>query len=421
MLNFQWNFMTTRIEPHKYQMGTSKSLLTQRKKSLGYLMVKKSVSKLSRTVYLGNLSLHNIQEPPQICKKLIKLCYQSSFKWQGSDDQWCHQSLLHLWIVALRGRFSKRIWWPEKKAWATPKIQAAWSCWHGILQPFHQTVWEIHRFYCRSKICRRPVRLAATRVPRNYVPYNKLYSIFVDAGVASRVVEPVAYDISGSLVEVGNQFQCRLPSNIIIDYNDFFLFSDETGINTNQMDDGHISGTKDVVPHGCLPWIQANTSDHQATVLPFTAAPGEPVICVIIFASERKHVESTWHAGIDTTVDPILNLHVLVDTRKPDNHRSRKYFPFGPVCHFWGKEIPALTFTSPSADMSRDILVQIFKALDGIGLFPWETSEAGAPLPEPCVVVHGHESQLRPDFLDYLNNKEQKWNFALQVHYLTKL
>ncbi len=119
--------------------------------------------------------------------------------------------------------------------------------------------------------------------------YDVIYPIFADAGVASRVVEPVAYDISGSLVEVGSPFQYRLPSKI----KDFILFGDETGINTNHLDDGQVGGTRYVVPHGCVPLIKANTSDHLATVLPFKAASGEPVICVVIFVSERKHVQST--------------------------------------------------------------------------------------------------------------------------------
>ncbi len=181
--------------------------------------------------------------------------------------------------------------------------------------------------------------------------YNAIYSIFADAGVASSMVEPVAYDISGSLVEVGSPFQYGLPCKIIIHHKDFILFGDETGINTNQMDDGQVDGTKYVVPHGCVPLIQANSSEHRANVLPFTAASGDSVICVVIVENKRKHVDSTWHTGIDNTVDPILNLHGLVDTRNTDNHSPMKHFHSGPVCHFGGKEIPTLTFTTHSASI----------------------------------------------------------------------
>ena len=167
--------------------------------------------------------------------------------------------------------------------------------------------------------------------------------------------------------------------------------------------------------------IQANTSDHRATVLPFTAASGEPVICVVIFASNKTQVETTWHTGIDITADPILDWKGDIDTMHPDNHGPKKYFPSGPVCHFWGKDIPTLTFTSPSATISGEILVKIFKALDDMDLYPRGTTETGTPHPEPCVVVDGHESRLKPDFLYYINDTTHKWNFALGVPYLTNL
>ena len=62
-----------------------------------------------------------------------------------------------------------------------------------------------------------------------------------------------------------------------------------------------------------MPLVQSNTCDHRATILPLTAATGDPVLCVVIFASEKADVESNWHTGIDTTINPILDQNGRVD------------------------------------------------------------------------------------------------------------
>lgn len=108
------------------------------------------------------------------------------------------------------------------------------------------------------------------------------------------------------------------------------------------------------------------------TVLPITSATGEPVVCVIIFASERDTVEPTLHTGIDITVDPILTSLNEVDLKHPENYGPTKYFPSGPVCVFRGKQIQTLVFSSPSASISGEILVKIFTALDEIELYHQE-------------------------------------------------
>lgn len=78
--------------------------------------------------------------------------------------------------------------------------------------------------------------------------YKDIYTIVVCAGVATRRLDtPVAYDFHGNIVDVGSESQYGLPSDIFIDYQDHILFGDETGINTNQMDDGQVGGAKYLV------------------------------------------------------------------------------------------------------------------------------------------------------------------------------
>lgn len=235
-------------------------------------------------------------------------------------------------------------------------------------------------------------------------------------GLRSKVDVPIAYDFGGTLVPIGSPSQYGLPLNITIDNADFIWWQDP-GINTYQMNDGWVGGTKFVVLCGCVPLIQRYTSDHHDRVLLFTSASGEPVICVVIFLSERERVDPIWHTG----VNPILDCRGNVDVRNQRNYGPNKHFPSGPVCPFRSKVIPMLTFSSPSAAILGEILVRILTELDKLVLYPWGTTEPGVPLPEPCVVIDGHEIRLQPDVLFYINDKEQvefcSWSLLLDKVY----
>ena len=75
-----------------------------------------------------------------------------------------------------------------------------------------------------------------------------------------------------------------------ITHPEYLLFFDETGCNTNQKKDGNFGGSKICVERGQTPKIQSTTADRHFTVSGVTAANGEPVICVVIFASEAEQI-----------------------------------------------------------------------------------------------------------------------------------
>jgi hypothetical protein len=96
-----------------------------------------------------------------------------------------------------------------------------------------------------------------------------------------------------------------LPCDTQLIHPQYLLFFDETGCNTNQKKDGHYGGEKFVCTRGTTPKQMVSTSDKHFTVLGLTASTGEPVLCVIIFASENEQgVSATWVTGIDMTVIP---------------------------------------------------------------------------------------------------------------------
>jgi hypothetical protein len=165
--------------------------------------------------------------------------------------------------------------------------------------------------------------------------YEAIYDIWCDAGVARKLVEAVAYDVTGQVVEKDSPNQFGRLSNIEVTHKDYILFADECGINTCQKNDGHHGGALYLSEKGDVPCKTSNTSDHRATILPFTALSGEPVVLAVIFASANTNVPANWHSGIDVTVDPVLGPDGLPDFDDEElNYGPGKHMPSGPVCSF---------------------------------------------------------------------------------------
>jgi hypothetical protein len=70
------------------------------------------------------------------------------------------------------------------------------------------------------------------------------------------------------------------------------LFVDECGSNTSQAKDGQVGGQMYLCSIDGRPQQRAATKDAHFTVLGFTAASGEPVMCAIIFAA--KSFQEEW-------------------------------------------------------------------------------------------------------------------------------
>ena len=119
---------------------------------------------------------------------------------------------------------------------------------------------------------------------------------------------------------------------------EYMLFVDEVGNNTNMKDDEKFGGERFLKEKGQKAKINAATSDENLTVLGFTAATGEPVMCAIIFPGHD--ITSEKHLGVE-----IKFIMVDGDFSMRANPGSGKRFPGGPKCSFRGKEVPA--FKSP--------------------------------------------------------------------------
>jgi hypothetical protein len=129
-----------------------------------------------------------------------------------------------------------------------------------------------------------------------------------------------------------------------------------------------------VVERGTVPKEIASTWDCHFTVLGVTAASGKPVLCVVIFASEKESITVSWASGIDIQIDPIYDKdgNIILDT---ENIGGGMYFQGGPKCCFRGREIPYLPLVSPSGSITAKLQVKFLRWLDEMNVF--ERKEGG--------------------------------------------
>ena len=72
--------------------------------------------------------------------------------------------------------------------------------------------------------------------------YNKTYKEMCDAGLTKEMDPPVMMDLSGTIIEIGDELAYGLPCSQKLVHPDYLLFLDETGININKKNDGHVGG-----------------------------------------------------------------------------------------------------------------------------------------------------------------------------------
>jgi hypothetical protein len=232
--------------------------------------------------------------------------------------------------------------------------------------------------------------------------YDNVYEAMVEAGVAEELPEPV-------------QLQSGRPTKYNLIRPECVVFVDETGCNTNQKDDGHVGGElfvlpvddDDIAPTGA-------TTDIHFTVLAFTLATGHPIMCAVIFKSDRdvSEIPISWKLGIDitkplvgdTTTDMIRE--ILDDDNGPMSG--------GPKCRYNGKEIPCFLGASPKASITSELLMSMLKYMDELDLFERSTCT-------PFLLLDGHGSRMQLPFLKYINEPSHKWVCCIGVPYATHI
>ena len=138
--------------------------------------------------------------------------------------------------------------------------------------------------------------------------YDNVYEQLVEHGVAKTVATPTYRDKRNNVVSEDSKEKIGQRCEIDILHPEYFLTFDESGCNTNMKDDGNIGGEKFVIERGCVPKLKVAITDHRFTIVPIVAVSGLPVLCIIIFARDSKHVHTDWETGIEIRVRSVKKM-----------------------------------------------------------------------------------------------------------------
>jgi hypothetical protein len=219
--------------------------------------------------------------------------------------------------------------------------------------------------------------------------YENVYKTMVEAGVAEELSEEI-------------QHEPGLPRKFRLTRPEFILFVDETGCNTNQLNDGRVGNEQFIVPKvdsECRAPTGVTTDIH-FTVLPFISGTGEAVMVALIFKSKQdvSEIPISWKTGIDITCENIEDTAIVMRG--------------GPTCIFQGKTIPCFFGTSPKASITTTLLTEMLKYLDRLGVYNRDVCH-------PFLFLDGHHSRMMLPFLEYINDPETKWFTCFGVPYAT--
>ena len=188
---------------------------------------------------------------------------------------------------------------------------------------------------------------------------------------------------------------------------EYVLFADEVGSNTNQKEDGNYGGDKRLAKRGSTPKQMCSSSDAHWTLLGFTDANGQPVMCGIIFKADTLTAEE--RLGLDIFADVIEPQDDIVA-----NYGPGKRFPGPPRCYVRGIEAPSYVACSEKGSITLTILRGMLERLDSLRVFP-----RGVGKPLPFLLVDGHGSRLKLPFIEYINHLAHKWKVCLGLPYGT--
>ena len=158
--------------------------------------------------------------------------------------------------------------------------------------------------------------------------YDEVYEAMEKAGVVRRLEEPIWVDKEQKKTEQENAFGQRATH--LLTRSDFVIFVDEVDSNVSQEGDGAVGGERKIVGRGSVPRESATTNDTHFTVLRFTAATGEPIMCAVIV--EGKTMKPEVVTGLDVFATKIGNEsdpHFITNSTGPG-----KIYPYGPSCLF---------------------------------------------------------------------------------------
>lgn len=265
-------------------------------------------------------------------------------------------------------------------------------------------------------------RLTYFAYPNFQIMYKTVYEDMVNCGIATKIDEEVLVNLKGEIV-YDKANSDGLPTQYMMINPKLIVFVDETGSNTNQKSDPLRGNEKRIVPvNGDGFGIAGAVNDNNFTFLCFQSGNGEPIICAIIFKSERKNGElpDCWKTGID--IRKLRDEELLPHSQQQiaqlylDNETvNNGAISGGPVCNFDGKEIQCFCTCSPNASITSTILTRLLKEIDQHDVFDRQNGT------KPLLLLDGHHSRMDLEFLEYINQPGNEWCVCIGVPYGTHL
>ena len=108
-----------------------------------------------------------------------------------------------------------------------------------------------------------------------------------------------------------------------------------------------------------------------------------------------------WKKGMDKTVT-LIDAEDNVTKIAINSGGHGKVYPYGPVCHVNGVEVPCLCSISPHGGVTGEILTDTLRHLDKLGVYK-DRGVNGNPS-KPCLLLDGHSSRFELPFLRYIDD-----------------
>jgi len=190
---------------------------------------------------------------------------------------------------------------------------------------------------------------------------------------------------------------------------DFVFFVDGVGSNLNQEGDGAVGGKSKIMGRGSVPREKARTNDTHFTLLEFTPATGEPIMCAVIV--EGKSMKPEVVSGLDvfaTRLGDESDPDFLVKSTSPGI-----IYTYGPSCLSQGKDVPCIVCNTDSGLITFKLMVSFLKIMDELELVP-RTDRL-----KRFLLLYGHGFCLELPFLQCINNPDLEWVVCIGVPYGT--
>jgi len=237
------------------------------------------------------------------------------------------------------------------------------------------------------------------------VMYQEVYEQMVECGVATKLDDEVWFNKAGDIVDDETD-AFGLKSRYFLLHPSKVIFVDEVGNNTSQSNDGNVGGEKFICSAGGRPQQRANMKDAHFTVLGFTSATGQPLMCSIIFAC--KELEPIMVQGLDPFTPWEGN-----DNDLERNTGPGKRHPQGPQVQYNGVTVPCFCACSESGSITGELLAEMLRFIDKLNIF--DRSDQVLPF----LLLDGHGSRFELAFLEYITNKNNEWKVCIGVPYGT--